>query len=380
MTAMVIFITTFVLLYSILHSYLFFRARVALSMSPLASALFALFMVIMITAPILIRLSENAALPALARILSFVGYTWLGVLFLWVCSTIIFDIYRLGIFALGKVLDKNLSFLTISIRSYFIIACVIVVLVSIYGIFEARVIKTSNIIIETRKLPAQASPLTIAQVSDIHLGLIVGKSRLESILRAVNAAQPDILVSTGDLVDGQMNGMEDVAEMLNQIRPKYGKFAVTGNHEFYAGLDQALDFTRKAGFTILRNEAVSIADMINIAGIDDPSGFGSSAKGEKELLSRQPQLFTLLLKHRPDADKDSLGLFDLQLSGHVHYGQIFPFRYFTRIPYRLSGGLYSLAGGSMVYVSRGTGTWGPPIRFLAPPEVTIIKLVPKTSR
>jgi predicted MPP superfamily phosphohydrolase len=339
-------------------------------------------MVMMITAPMLIRLSENIGLYTLARLLSFVGYTWLGLLFLWVCSTVILDVYRLGLFAVDKILDKNLSFMALSNKSYFLIACVAVVMIGIYGGFEARSIRTSKIVLTTSKLPVNASPLKIIQVSDIHLGLIVGQDRLRRILHHVINAKPDIVVSTGDLVDGQMNGMEDVAQILNEIKPTYGKFAITGNHEFYAGLDQALDFTRKAGFRILRDEAVSIPGLINIVGIDDPTnrGTGSSAKEERKLLSNQSKAFTLLLKHRPDVEKGNLGLFDLQLSGHVHYGQIFPFRLITRIVYPRIGGLYYLPNNSILYVNRGTGTWGPPIRFLSPPEVTIIEIAAQSSR
>jgi uncharacterized protein len=382
MPNMVIFLTAFIFLYSLLHSYLFVRARTALSLGPAATTFLVFFMVMMITAPILIRLSENAGLSTIARLLSLVGYTWLGLLFLWVCLTILLDVYRLSLFTIDKILDKNLSFMALSDRSYFLIVCIVAIVIGIYGVFEAKSIKTSKIILTTSKLPANSSPLRIIQVSDIHLGLIVGRDRLECILHHVTEANPDIIISTGDLVDGQMNGMEDVAQMLSEIKPTYGKFAITGNHEFYAGLDQALDFIRKAGFRILQDKAVSIPGIINIVGIDDPTsrGIGSSAKEEKDLLSKQPKAFTLLLKHRPDVENGNLGLFDLQLSGHAHYGQIFPFRLITRIVYPRIGGLYYLPNNSVLYVNRGTGTWGPPIRFLSPPEVTIIDIIAQSSR
>jgi predicted MPP superfamily phosphohydrolase len=112
-------------------------------------------------------------------------------------------------------------------------------------------------------------------------------------------------------------------------------------------------------------------------GVDDPSGpgYGSSITGEKAVLSSASKgKFTLFLKHRPVVDEESAGLFDLQLSGHVHDGQIFPFRLITRLFYPFIAGLYHLRPGSALYVSRGSGTWGPPIRVLAPPEVTVIEL------
>jgi predicted MPP superfamily phosphohydrolase len=117
---------------------------------------------------------------------------------------------------------------------------------------------------------------------------------------------------------------------------------------------------------------------MNIVGVDDPAGpgFGSSSRGERELLAAASNgAFTLFLKHRPGVDEQSVGLFDLQLSGHVHDGQIFPFRLITRLFYPFICGLHYLPGNSMLYVNRGSGTWGPPIRFLAPPEVTVIDIV-----
>jgi predicted MPP superfamily phosphohydrolase len=209
--------------------------------------------------------------------------------------------------------------------------------------------------------------------------MIVRDERLARILKEVKRSNPDIFISTGDLVDAQINRLEGLAEMLREINPRYGKFAVTGNHEFYAGLPQALEFTRKAGFTMLRGEGLTVAGLINLAGVDDPTRLSLGPfKGvtEKELLSGlDREKFTLLLKHRPDVDKDAQGLFDLQVSGHTHQGQIFPFRLITRLFFPYDGGSFQLPNHSVLHVSRGTGTWGPPIRFLAPPEVTVYELI-----
>jgi hypothetical protein len=176
-----------------------------------------------------------------------------------------------------------------------------------------------------------------------------------------------------------MTNPQGLGEFLQEIQPRYGKFAVTGNHEYYAGLSQPLDFTQRAGFTVLRGEVQTLPIGIHIAGVDDPIGnrYGLNKNiTEKELLSNPDREgFTILLKHRPVVDQDAAGLFDLQLSGHVHKGQIFPFNLLTYIHYPVRAGHNSLASGSSIYVSRGTGTWGPPVRFLAPPEVTVIDLI-----
>ena len=169
-------------------------------------------------------------------------------------------------------------------------------------------------------------------------------------------------MSTGDLVDGQIDNLSGLADMLKGIRPQYGMFAITGNHEFYAGLDQALNFTEKAGFTILRNEGLTIDGLITIAGVDDPQvkSFGLSGQSsEKEILSALPRdTFILFLKHRPLIDPAAAGLFDLQLSGHVHKGQIFPFSIITWLYYPTQAGLAEAARQCPALCQQGVGNMG----------------------
>jgi len=294
-------------------------------------------------------------------------------------SSLAIDLYRLIVYAGGFVLRSDLSPLNPSPQFALIVPLLVTAVIASYGFFEARSIRTETLTIRSQKIPKEIGTLTIVQISDVHLGLIVREDRLKRILREVRQAEPDILVCTGDLVDGQIDNLTGLAQLLQGIAPKYGKFAITGNHEFFAGLDQALFFMRNAGFTILRGEAVTVAGIITIAGVDDPTGkyFGLFTQvSERALLSRLPRdTFTLLLKHMPVVDKNALGLFDLQLSGHTHDGQIFPFSLITRVFFPKNAGLFHLPSDSCLYVSRGSGTWGPPIRFLSPPEVTVIRLV-----
>jgi predicted MPP superfamily phosphohydrolase len=303
----------------------------------------------------------------------------MGLLLLFVSISLATDIYRLLVQLSAAILRMDLSKITFAPRHTFFTALVLSVFIAAYGLFEAIDIRTERITIRTPKISEKIGKLRIVQISDVHLGLIVREARLKRILDAVKAVNPDILISTGDLVDGQIDDLSGLANMLREVNPRYGKFAITGNHEFYAGLGRSLDFTEKAGFRILRGEGLHIPGLINIAGIDDRAGDSYGlAKGipEKTLLSMLPrETFTLLLKHRPLLDEHAIGLFDLQLSGHAHKGQIFPFTLFVKPLYPIDAGFLSLQAGSSLYVSRGSGTWGPPIRFLAPPEVTVIELV-----
>jgi predicted MPP superfamily phosphohydrolase len=334
----------------------------------------------MVFAPLVVHLAEKAGHDIFARGLSFTGYTWMGVLFLFFSSSLAIDLYRLLISLSGMILRADLSLFSPSKKAAFLIAFYAAFAASIYGYFEALDIRTERVRLETPKIPAEAGVVRIVQISDVHLGLIVREERLKRILDAVMKESPDLLVSTGDLVDGQIDDLTELVSLLAAINPRYGKFAVTGNHEFYAGLDQSLDFTSKAGFRVLRGERVAVGGFMTIAGVDDPAGRWSGRyKGMSEiaLLSGIPRdTFTLLLKHRPLVDPGAVGIFDLQLSGHVHKGQIFPFSLITKIYYPIHAGEMKFRDRSFLYVSRGSGTWGPPIRLLSPPEVTVIELVP----
>jgi predicted MPP superfamily phosphohydrolase len=333
--AMSLFLLAFFFLYSSAHLYIFLKIKTAFALGTVGTIALIALMAAMICAPILVRVSERQGLEFVARLFSYVGYTWMGLAFLFFTSSLCIDLYRFFVYVIGIMVRTNLSSFSPASRLVFCIPALVTATIAIYGYFEACAIRSERIVIASPKVPKEGKRLTIVQISDVHLGLIVREGRLEKILDKVKEAQPDILVSTGDLVDGQIDDLTGLAELLNEIHPRFGKFAVTGNHEFYAGLDQALRFTEKAGFTMLRGEARDVAVI-----------------GE-----------------------EAQRLVDLQLSGHTHKGQIFPFTYASKAFYPYNAGLVSLPGNFYLYVSRGSGTWGPPIRFLAPPEVTIITLV-----
>jgi predicted MPP superfamily phosphohydrolase len=376
---MSLFLVTFFLIYSSAHLYIFLKIRAAFTLGTAGTIALIAFMAVMICAPILVRVSERQGLELLARLLSYVGYTWMGLAFLFFTSSLCIDLYRFFIYVLGIILRTNLSSFSPASRLAFFIPALVTAAIALYGYFEARSIRSEQVVIASPKVPREVKKFTIVQISDVHLGLIVREGRLEKILEKVKEAHPDILVSTGDLVDGQIDDLSGLAELLNEIQPRFGKFAVTGNHEFYAGLDQALRFTEKAGFTVLRGEARDVAGFITIAGVDDPTArYFGAVRGAPEprlLAGVSHERLALLLKHRPVIGEKALGLIDVQLSGHTHKGQIFPFNYLSKMFYPHDAGLVALPGNAFLYVSRGTGTWGPPIRFLAPPEVTIITLI-----
>ena len=330
MWRLILFLLTFTTIYGILHFYAFMKARKAFSLGPAGALPVALFMAIMLFAPIIVRILERSGVEAVPRALALVGYTWMGLLFLFICAFLVMDVWNILVRAAAFVFGTSSVTALIPPRMAFFIALLCAAVIAGYGYFQALDIRTEHITISSPKIPKEAGRLRLAQITDVHLGLIVSSGRLKRILDRIRTANPDILVSTGDLVDGQMDDIDGLIGLFREIIPEYGKFAVTGNHEYYAGLDRSLRFTEEAGFRVLRGEGVSIAGLITIAGVDDAAGrSGGLIKdiSEKSLLEKFPkEKYTILLKHRPTVDQEALGLFDLQLSGHSHGGQIFPFK------------------------------------------------------
>jgi predicted MPP superfamily phosphohydrolase len=226
--------------------------------------------------------------------------------------------------------------------------------------------------ISTPKLAA--GRVTIAQLSDLHLGIMQGERFLDRITARLRELKPDIVVATGDIIDGEGDDFAALARHFRAHTPPLGAYAVTGNHEYYAGLESSLRFLRDAGFTVLRGESARAGGIL-LVGVDDATAQSPAQPARldgRALAAGNAQDYIVLLKHQPVVDDDIP--FDLQLSGHIHGGQIFPFVYLTRLTYRVQTGLTELAGGRKLYVSRGAGTWGPPIRLFAPPEIALITI------
>ncbi len=383
MRGLIPFLAVYISIYGGTHYYAFVKLKRGLAFSPWIGLGIAVFMGLMILAPILMRIGERTGHDNVAAVMAYTGYIWMGLLFLFVSTAFCFDVYR-GFAALARIIThKYLLAVTPTYTFSCMVSIVIACIIMGYGMLEANTIRLQKVVVHTNKLPDDMDDFRIAQISDVHLGLVVGENRLKRILKHVKTAKPHILVSTGDLVDGKMVHPEKLGSMLRSVQTPFGKYAVTGNHEFYAGLPQSLDFTLRAGFVVLRGRSQTLQNGLIIAGVDDPAGRfqpPADALPENKLLKGLPEnLFTILLKHQPVVAASSLGHFDLQLSGHTHNGQIFPFGLLTKLVYKLNTGFTKLGKDSAIYVSRGTGTWGPPVRFLAPPEVTLIELTRNKS-
>lgn len=333
-----------------------------------------MWMGLMIVAPLLVRALERGGYDMGARALAWVGFSWMGFLFLAFSLFVLIGVWHLLSLGLRSMGAPSLS---VHGPVSALVVALVVLGVGLYGMYEATNLRVERVTFESAKLPAGVEQVRIAHISDLHLGLIHREEALAPVISRIHELQPDILVATGDIVDAQIDHIEALSALWRQVNPPLGKYAVMGNHEFYAGKEQALSFLHRSGFTILRNRGIDAGGGLHVVGLDDPLR-ENAAQDQRELdvlQQNQSDLFTLLLKHRPSFTPQSAALFDLQLSGHAHRGQIFPFNFLTALEYPRQDGQYTLPGGAHLYTSRGTGTWGPPMRVLAPPEIVLVEIV-----
>jgi predicted MPP superfamily phosphohydrolase len=235
--------------------------------------------------------------------------------------------------------------------------------------------------VRLQKLPKSLDGFTIVQLSDLHVGLTIDRAFVQRLVDRTNNLSPDLIALTGDFVDGPVADLRDDIAPLAQLRAKHGVYAITGNHEYYAGADPWIAEISRLGARYLRNELVTIGDergAFDLAGVDDHGAQKYAGHGEDlaaATAKRDPSRALVLLAHQPrQARRAANHGVDLQLSGHTHGGQIWPWHYIVRIQQGgLLAGRYTI-GDTQLYVSRGCGYWGPPVRLLAPLEITRVIL------
>ncbi|WP_420708634.1 metallophosphoesterase [Streptomyces sp. NRRL F-4474] len=225
------------------------------------------------------------------------------------------------------------------------------------------------------KLPRAAHGFRIAVVSDVHLGPVLGRAHAQRIVDTVNRTQPDLIAIVGDLVDGSVPDLGSAAEPLRGLTARHGSFFVTGNHEYFSGAEQWIEHVRELGLTPLENARRALPHF-DLAGVNDIQGEreGSGPDFRAALGDRDRSRAAVLLAHQPVVVHDAVkhGV-DLQLSGHTHGGQLWPGEYLAELANPTVAGLERY-GDTQLYVSRGAGAWGPPVRVGAPSDITVVEL------
>lgn len=345
---------------------------------PLTSVLFWTFVVLALT-PLLQGLAERLAPPRFARWIAWPANLFLGLAFYLLIGLLAADS---ALLLVGAAIDTDLGLAVPRSRAFVVVAFAAIA-VGLAMRSAARPPRLAKHEIRLARWPAALDGFRIVQISDIHIGAMLDSRFARSVVDRVNALEPDLIAVTGDLVDGPVKHLRAEVRPFRDLRAPHGVYFVTGNHDYYSGADPWLAEVEKLGMRPLRNERITISRdgaHFELAGVDDHRGnlFGPG-HGEdvpKAVEGRDPQDAVVLLAHDPStfpaAVKEGV---DLQLSGHTHGGQIWPFNLLVRAAVGFVAGHYH-RGGSQLLVSNGTGYWGPPMRLRAPAEILEITLRP----
>lgn len=367
------FLTVVLSIWTLLHVYTVWRlwAVPALGTPRAHRAMLAAAAFLLVSYP-LSRLLFSWHLSALARPLEYLGTTWMGTLFLLFASLLVVDVVTLG----GLVLRGSAP----ALRGWAAAIGVAISAVALAQGLRDPVVREYEV--RLPGLPAERDGTVLVEVSDIHLGTLIGERWMARLVERVNAMEADIVVVDGDLVDGNVREVEPLLPVLTRLRAPLGVWAVTGNHEFYAGIDRSVRLLEEAGYTVLRDRWAEAAPGLVVAGVDDLTArrqFGLLDHPVEKALADRPAGAIIYLSHSPlMADVSAAAGAGLMLSGHTHDGQIWPFGYLVQFVYPLLGGRYRV-GGMEVIVCRGTGTWGPRMRLWLPSEIVRITLRTVTS-
>ena len=313
------------------------------------------------------RFAEHFGAGLAGRLLEFAGASWMGVLFLVFAALLLADVVTgFGFFlprAAGGVRARALA-----------VAGILSVVAFVQGM-RPPVVREQEV--RLAGLPEALDGTVVALTSDLHLGTLLGERWLTARIAQIDSLTPDLVVLCGDILEGDGPREMNLLPVLRRLRAPMGVFAVTGNHEFYAGLEKSARFLADAGFRVLRDAAVEVRPGLVLAGVDDLTARRQLARdGDpvRRALEGRPAGATIFLSHTPwQAEKAAAAGSGLMVSGHTHAGQIWPFDLLVRLSYPLLQGRYDV-GGMPVIVCRGTGTWGPRMRLWRPGEIVRITL------
>lgn len=370
-----------------LHGYIAWRLLPALGLPVHGSAIALMLLLVsavLAPAPLLMRLhtlSERAS-----DALAWSGYLAMGVFSSLLVLTVLRDAVLLLSLPVEWLRPGLLDQQGLRHDSALVVIA-LVVLVSLVGLWNARrLAKVVDVELPISNLPAALSGFTIIQLSDVHVGPTIKHSYLDAIVRRVNGLNADLIALTGDIVDGHIDRLRRHVAPLSALRSRHGSYYVTGNHEYYHGVEAWLPEARRLGLRVLLNQNEVLehdGERVLVGGVTDYNGhhFGDAHRSDPvaAAATRDAVAVKLLLAHQPrSATAAAEAGFDVQLSGHTHGGQFWPWNLFVPMQQPFVAGLHRLQQ-LWIYTSRGTGYWGPPLRFGAPSEITRLRLIRASS-
>ncbi len=313
------------------------------------------------------------AYPHIPNWLYFLLSVPIGVIFLLFCTAVIYDIFRV-LLSKAPLSDDRRRFFK---RSLDISSLAFATAVSARSIFEARFVKLERVDVKINRLK---KAYKLVQLSDIHIGGLINKEFIKGVVQKVNSLKPDVVVITGDLIDIEIEYAKEALDEFKKLNSKYGTYFIVGNHEYFHGVVKIIDAVKDLGIRVLENENVYIGEEkegFNLAGVYDVMGYRSGTHKPdiyKALKDTKEDSPTLLLAHQPRYIEEVTKGVDLMLSGHTHGGQLYPFKFLVKLQQPYISGLHIHNGNLQIYVNRGTGFWGPPMRLGATAEISEINI------
>ncbi len=376
----IIFFSIFLLLYGLINSYVFLRSWQALPVDSQFRIPYAIIFSILSLSFLAGRLLERSAPGAVSTLFVWMGSFWFAAFAYFTLAALLIDILRL----VNYGVPIFPSFVTADIaRTKLVVMAGVVFLVATAltaGYLNARSPQLKTLRIHIPKKVDSRGILNVAVASDIHLGTIIGRERLGKLVDTINNLNPDLILLPGDIVDEDLAPVirQNLGETLRSLKAKYGVFAVTGNHEYIGGVEEACKYLVEHNIRVLRDEALTIVDGITLIGREDRSinqFTGQRRKPLSELVDGAAKnSVVILMDHQPFGLNEAVEQgADLQLSGHTHHGQLWPFHLITKAVYEISWG-YEKRGQTQFYVSSGAGTWGPPVRLGNTPEIIHLQI------
>ncbi len=362
------FVATVLVIWAAMHAYVFWRGGSVPWIKGLipAWAVFAAAALLWLSYP-LARVCEARGYDLIGLPLEFFAANWVGTLFLLVAAMLAADVLTLG----GWVFRAHAPL----VRGWAVLLGLGLAALALVQGLRAPVVCQQEVRIPG--LPAERDGLVVVQISDLHLGTLIGERWIARLVDRVNDLHPDLILAVGDIVDANATRVVRFIPALRKLQAPLGVYAVTGNHEFYAGLEASVVVLRQSGFKVLRDEWTEVAPGLVLAGVDDLTAKAHSGRGSAGFdlaLAGRPPGATVLMSHTPweVSEAARLGV-NLMLSGHTHNGQIWPFTYLVKMRYPYVGGRYEVDGMPLI-VCTGTGTWGPRMRLWRPSEIVRISL------
>ncbi|MBU2585422.1 MAG: metallophosphoesterase [Bacteroidetes bacterium] len=377
---MITFFLIFFFVYASINFYVFLRGWQSLSSIPAVKPYYLVLFILISLSYLIAKFFVSALPPFIYDVLMWIGSFWFVFMFYFVLAILFLDILRL--------INSYTNFYPEFIRNNYdaaklITAIVVIVLVSIpifIGHLNTKNIKVNTFDLLIPKKESSLTDLNVVFLSDLHLSVINDESFLEKVVDKVNALQPDIVLFGGDIVDDKVKILDrkKIGESFRKIKSKYGAFTCTGNHEYINEVQSSVNWIKRFGIEVVRDEVVELTGKFHLVGREDRSINQFTDRRRKtlnDILSRtEKKLPIVLLDHQPlNLEEAQQNGIDLQLSGHTHHGQIFPANLITKMVYELSWG-YLKKINTHYYVTSGAGTWGPPVRIGSTTEIVNIKI------